>query len=61
MIFAATTLQADYEVPYLAHTTMEPQTCVAHVTDGRAEVWAPTWSMSWTGLPAGDWSRTSRW
>jgi isoquinoline 1-oxidoreductase beta subunit len=39
---AATTLQADYEVPYLAHTTMEPQTCVAHVKDGRAEVWAPT-------------------
>ena len=38
---AATTLQADYEVPYLAHTTMEPQTCAVHVRDGRAEVWAP--------------------
>jgi len=28
--------------PYLAHATMEPQTCTAHVVDGRAEVWAPT-------------------
>ena len=35
-------LTADYEVPYLAHTTMEPQTCTAHVVDGRAEIWAPT-------------------
>jgi isoquinoline 1-oxidoreductase beta subunit len=35
-------LKADYDVPYLAHTTMEPQTCVAHVVDGRAEIWAPT-------------------
>jgi isoquinoline 1-oxidoreductase subunit beta len=35
-------LEADYDVPYLAHTTMEPQTCTAHVTDDRAEVWAPT-------------------
>jgi isoquinoline 1-oxidoreductase subunit beta len=35
-------LTADYEVPFLAHTTMEPQTCAAHVVNGRAEVWAPT-------------------
>jgi isoquinoline 1-oxidoreductase subunit beta len=35
-------LTADYEVPYLAHTTMEPQTCAAHVVHGRAEIWAPT-------------------
>jgi isoquinoline 1-oxidoreductase subunit beta len=37
-----TIVRADYEVPYLAHTTMEPMTCTAHVTEGRAEVWAPT-------------------
>jgi isoquinoline 1-oxidoreductase subunit beta len=37
-----TIVRADYEVPYLAHTTMEPMTCTAHVTGGRAEVWAPT-------------------
>jgi len=39
---AATLVHADYEVPYLAHTTMEPQTCTAHVTPGHAEIWAPT-------------------
>ncbi|RSZ39734.1 MULTISPECIES: molybdopterin cofactor-binding domain-containing protein [unclassified Variovorax] len=39
---AARVLKVDYEVPYLAHATMEPQTCTAHVVDGRAEVWAPT-------------------
>jgi len=39
---AARRVTADYQVPYLAHATMEPQTCTAHVVDGRAEVWAPT-------------------
>jgi isoquinoline 1-oxidoreductase beta subunit len=35
-------IAADYEVPFLAHATMEPQTCTAHVTADRVEVWAPT-------------------
>jgi isoquinoline 1-oxidoreductase beta subunit len=39
---AAKLVQADYEVPFLAHATMEPQTCTAHVTNGRVEVWAPS-------------------
>jgi isoquinoline 1-oxidoreductase beta subunit len=39
---AVTIVRADYEVPYLAHTTMEPMTCTARVTAERAEVWAPT-------------------
>jgi isoquinoline 1-oxidoreductase beta subunit len=42
LISASSLVHADYEVPYLAHTTMEPQTCTAHVTEDRAEVWAPT-------------------
>src|SRR5256884_435887 len=39
---AARRVTADYHVPYLAHATMEPQTCTVHVVDRRAEVWAPT-------------------
>jgi isoquinoline 1-oxidoreductase beta subunit len=39
---AAKTIEAEYEAPYLAHVTMEPQTCTAHVTADHAEVWAPT-------------------
>ncbi len=35
-------IEADYEVPFLAHATMEPQTCTAHVTSGRVEIWVPT-------------------
>ena len=35
-------LEADYAVPFLAHATMEPQNCTAHVTGDRAEIWVPT-------------------
>ena len=35
-------VEAEYTVPYLAHATMEPQNCTAHVRPGRVEVWAPT-------------------
>jgi isoquinoline 1-oxidoreductase beta subunit len=35
-------IEADYEVPFLAHATMEPQNCTAHVTADRVEIWAPT-------------------
>jgi len=39
---ASTTLEATYEVPYLAHATMEPMNCTADVREDRCEVWAPT-------------------
>ena len=39
---AATTVSARYDLPFLAHATMEPQNCTAWVHDGRVEVWAPT-------------------
>jgi len=35
-------IEAVYEVPYLAHATMEPMNCVANVTKDRCEIWAPT-------------------
>jgi len=39
-------IEAEYRVPYLAHSTMEPMTAVAQVKDGRVDIWtgsqAPT-------------------
>jgi isoquinoline 1-oxidoreductase subunit beta len=35
-------IEADYEVPFLAHATMEPQNCTAHVTAELVEIWVPT-------------------
>jgi isoquinoline 1-oxidoreductase beta subunit len=37
-------LEAEYEVPFLSHATMEPQNCTAHVTVDKVEIWAPTQS-----------------
>jgi isoquinoline 1-oxidoreductase beta subunit len=39
---AATRIEMDYEVPFLAHATMEPMNCTADVRADRCEVWAPT-------------------
>ncbi|HEY2824839.1 MAG TPA: xanthine dehydrogenase family protein molybdopterin-binding subunit [Gemmatimonadales bacterium] len=35
-------LEAEYEVPYLAHATMEPMNCTADVRADSCEIWAPT-------------------
>ncbi|MEQ6884443.1 molybdopterin cofactor-binding domain-containing protein [Salicola sp. Rm-C-2C1-2] len=35
-------LEAEYEAPFLAHATMEPQNATAMVTANGLEVWAPT-------------------
>lgn len=36
----AEVIEAEYRVPYLAHATMEPMNAVAHLKDGRLDVWA---------------------
>jgi isoquinoline 1-oxidoreductase beta subunit len=35
-------IEAEYSAPFLAHATMEPQNCTAHVTADKVEVWMPT-------------------
>ena len=39
---SAKQIEAEYMVPFLAHATMEPQTCTAQVRADGVEVWAPT-------------------
>lgn len=39
---AARSLSGRYDLPYLAHATMEPMNCVADVTDAACVMWAPT-------------------
>lgn len=35
-------IEAIYEVPFMAHTPMEPMNCVAKYENGKVELWAPT-------------------
>ncbi len=37
---------AEYFLPYLSHTVMEPMDCTAHVQADRCDVWAPTQTQS---------------
>ena len=37
-------VEAEYEVPFLGHATMEPQNCTAHVVGDKVEIWVPTQS-----------------
>ncbi|MBZ4422863.1 molybdopterin-dependent oxidoreductase [Myxococcus sp. RHST-1-4] len=38
-LFTARTLEGRFDFPYLAHAPMETQSCVARVTEDRAELW----------------------
>lgn len=35
-------VELEFEMPFLAHATMEPMNCVAHVQEHRADIWAST-------------------
>ena len=47
-------IEAIYEVPFLAHTPMEPLNCTAHVTDDGCEVWVSTQSPTATAAVAAE-------
>jgi CO/xanthine dehydrogenase Mo-binding subunit len=36
------TIEARYELPFLAHATMEPMNCTARVGGGSCDIWSPT-------------------
>jgi isoquinoline 1-oxidoreductase subunit beta len=40
----ANTIEAVYELPFLAHTTLEPQNCTVQLNADSCEVWVPTQS-----------------
>jgi isoquinoline 1-oxidoreductase subunit beta len=44
---SAKQIEAIYEMPLLAHATMEPMNITVHARESDAEVWAPTQSPDW--------------
>jgi len=46
MARAATRVEAIYQVPFLAHATMEPMNCTAHVRPDGCEIWVGTQAMA---------------
>lgn len=40
-------VEADYELPFQAHATMEPMNCTVRFDGDRAEVWAPAQGPEW--------------
>lgn len=39
---ASRVLEVEYQAPFLAHATMEPMNCVAHVQEDRVDIWTST-------------------
>ncbi len=47
-------IDAVYELPYLAHATMEPMNSTADVKGDRCEIWAPTQNPQWAQRAAAE-------
>jgi isoquinoline 1-oxidoreductase subunit beta len=52
MASAVTKVEATYHVPFLAHATMEPMNCTAHVRKDGCEVWLGSQAMAWVQAAA---------
>jgi isoquinoline 1-oxidoreductase beta subunit len=46
MAGAATKLEANYQVPFLAHATMEPMNCTVHVRPDGCEIWVGSQALA---------------
>jgi isoquinoline 1-oxidoreductase subunit beta len=46
MANAATKVEATYQVPFLAHATMEPMNCTVHVRKDECEIWIGTQAIA---------------
>jgi len=46
MASAATKIEASYQLPFLAHATMEPMNCTAHVRQDGCEIWVGTQTLA---------------
>lgn len=46
MANALTRVEATYELPFLAHATMEPMNCTVHFHDGLCEIWVGTQAIA---------------
>lgn len=51
---AAKKIEATYFVPFVAHATMEPMNCTAHVQKDQCDVWAPTQGQTIAQLVASE-------
>jgi len=51
---AAKVVEAEYFTPYLAHATLEPQTCTAVLRGGRVDVWTSTQNAEATHAAAAE-------
>ncbi len=49
---AETRIEADYLQPFLAHATMEPQTCTADVRPDGCEIWGPNQGADFVAMTA---------
>ena len=56
---ASTIINAEYQLPYLAHATMEPQNCVVEANKRGMQVWAPTQGPDMARIAAARVSRYS--
>jgi CO/xanthine dehydrogenase Mo-binding subunit len=46
MVKAVTKVEAIYQVPFLAHATMEPMNCTVHVRQDGCEIWVGTQALA---------------